>query len=182
MQLKQNTGTTFIHVTHDQEEACAMADRIAIMDHGRIAQIDTPEELYRSPRTAFVARFINAGTVVGGTVRRSGKHVRLETPEFVLEGAAPGWQTGGENLAAVIPRMRAAISGDESPMAANQIQGTIERRVFTGSHYELHVRTKQGVALQVVAGLAFASVHDGEIIRLSWGPEDIQFVEDGDSA
>ena len=181
VQLKQNTGTTFIHVTHDQEEACAMADRIAIMDRGRIAQIDTPEELYRSPRTAFVARFINAGTVVSGTVRRSGKHVQLETPEFVLEGAAPGWQTGGENLAAVIPRMRAIISSDESPMAANQIQGTIERRVFTGSHYELHVRTKQGVALQVVAGLAFASVHDGETVRLSWGPEDIQFVEESDS-
>jgi len=180
VQLKQDTGTTFIHVTHDQEEACAMADRIAIMDRGRIAQIDTPEELYRNPRTAYVARFINAGTIVGGEVRRAGADLRLETPDFTFEGPAPGWLTGSQPLAAVLPRMRATISDSRTPLSVNQIEGVIERRVFTGSQYELHVRGAQGLAIQVVAGLEFAEVQDGETIRLGWRREDIRFVQNDD--
>lgn len=180
--LKQTTGTTFIHVTHDQEEACAMADRIAIMDRGRIAQIDTPEELYRSPRTAYVARFINAGTVVEGTVRRLGADMRLETPDFVFEGAAPGWMTGTQAPAAVLPRLRATISDCSTPIGVNQIEAVIERRLFTGSQYELHVRTAKGLAIQVVASLEFAGARDGETVRLGWRREDIHFVDNTDPA
>src|SRR5881275_1152577 len=58
VRIKKSTGTTLIHVTHDQEEACAMADRIAVMKDGMIAQVDTPEALYRAPRSCYVASFI----------------------------------------------------------------------------------------------------------------------------
>jgi ABC-type Fe3+/spermidine/putrescine transport system ATPase subunit len=182
VQLKLDTGTTFIHVTHDQEEACAMADRIAIMDRGRIAQIDTPEELYRNPRTAYVARFINVGTILCGEVRRSGADLRLETPDFIVEGSAPGWLSGSQPMAAVLPRMRATISDCRSPLAVNQIEGVIERRTFTGSQYELQVRSAGGLTIQVVAGLEFAAAKDGETVRLSWQREDVRFVQDNDPA
>jgi ABC-type Fe3+/spermidine/putrescine transport system ATPase subunit len=58
VRIKRSTGTTLIHVTHDQEEACAIADRIAVMKAGMIAQVDTPEALYRAPRSSYVAAFI----------------------------------------------------------------------------------------------------------------------------
>ena len=72
VRIKQSTGTTLIHVTHDQEEACAIADRIAVMKDGMIVQIDTPEALYRAPRNCYVAGFIDAGTIVRGRNIRDG--------------------------------------------------------------------------------------------------------------
>ncbi|KGJ02102.1 spermidine/putrescine ABC transporter ATP-binding protein [Paracoccus halophilus] len=182
VRIKEQTGTTFIHVTHDQEEACAMADRIAIMDRGRIAQIDTPEELYRSPRTAYVAKFINAGTVIAGDVQRAGSDLRMETPDFTLEGPAPGWLAGMPPLAAVLPRTRAEIVDPGGPLAVNQIDGVIRRRVFTGSQYELQVATANGTEIEVVAGLDFADLHDGNSVRLGWRRDDVKFVVDSDAA
>ena len=74
VRIKQSTGTTLIHVTHDQEEACAIADRIAVMKTGMIVQVDTPEALYRAPRDCYVASFIDAGTIVRGrSVRREAR-------------------------------------------------------------------------------------------------------------
>lgn len=179
--LKQETATTFIHVTHDQEEACAIADRIAIMDRGRIVQIDTPQELYRSPRSTHVARFINVGTVVEGHVKRSGNTLRLEAPNLTLEGPAPSWLTGCPRMAAVLPRARVRISTEEVPAAVNQLSGAVQRCVFTGSQYDIHVLTDHGLNIQVSAGpQAFAPPPAGARIFLSWDAQDILFVEDDD--
>ncbi|KQU85596.1 spermidine/putrescine ABC transporter ATP-binding protein [Mesorhizobium sp. Root102] len=179
--LKQETATTFIHVTHDQEEACAIADRIAIMDRGRIVQIDTPEDLYRSPRTTHVARFINVGTVVGGQVRRSGNQMRLEAPDLTLEGHAPSWLTGCPRMAAVLPRGRVTISTEENSPAANQLAGVIQRCVFTGSEYDIHALTQQGLNIQVSIGAhAFVPPPVGARIFMTWRPEDVLFVVDND--
>jgi ABC-type Fe3+/spermidine/putrescine transport system ATPase subunit len=179
--LKQETATTFIHVTHDQEEACAIADRIAIMDRGRIVQIDTPQDLYRSPRTTHVARFINVGTVVGGQVERSGNQLRLQAPHLTLEGPAPSWLADSLRMAAVLPRARVTISEQEAPAAANQLAGVIQRCVFTGSQYDIHVLTDHGLDIQVSAGpRAFAPPPAGARIFMSWLPEDVIFVEDDD--
>src|SRR5688572_33509412 len=72
--LNKQLGTTFVYVTHDQEEALTMSDRIAVMDNARVAQLGTPAEIYENPRTAFVAKFIGESNFFGGTVeRRNGK-------------------------------------------------------------------------------------------------------------
>lgn len=179
--LKQETATTFIHVTHDQEEACAIADRIAIMDRGRIVQIDTPEALYRSPRTAHVAKFINVGTVVEGKVRRSGNTLHLEAQDVALEGPAPSWLTGCPRMAAVLPRGRVEISTQEPLTAVNQLAGIIQRCVFTGSQYDIHVLTRQGLNVQVSTGAhTFVPQPVGARIFMSWRPEDVLFVTDED--
>src|SRR3954463_8360637 len=66
--LNQQLGTTFIYVTHDQEEALTMSDRIAVMDNARVAQLGTPAEIYENPRTAFVAKFIGESNFFDGQV------------------------------------------------------------------------------------------------------------------
>jgi ABC-type Fe3+/spermidine/putrescine transport system ATPase subunit len=180
VRLKQETGTTFVHVTHDQEEACAMADRIAIMDRGQIVQIDTPEELYKNPRTAFVAGFINAGTLVQGEVQRSGNMLRLFSPDATIEGHVPGWLTGSPRLAAVLPRGRGVVLADKTA-DVNQIKGVIERRIFTGSQYELQVRTSAGLMLQVSIPQEAMPNRTGETVVVSWRAGDVHFVENNDA-
>ena len=109
VRIKKSTGTTLIHVTHDQEEACAIADRIAVMKDGMIAQVDTPEALYRAPRNCYVASFIDAGTIVRGKNVRRGRLCRGLPPRRGVEGNA-----------AAIPQ-RAAI--DRRGAAAQPDQG-----------------------------------------------------------
>src|SRR5256885_1280775 len=75
--IQHDVGITFIHVTHDQEEAMTMADQIAVMNQGRIEQLGTPTELYETPATAYVASFLGASNLIAGTVSAADR-VRLE--------------------------------------------------------------------------------------------------------
>src|SRR5262250_2838913 len=109
VRIKQSTGTTLIHVTHDQEEACAIADRIAVMTDGMIVQIDTPEALYRTPRNSYVASFIDAGTVVRGKNIRDGGAVEISHPGLELRGSLPRDLNGASSIAALLPRNRVKI-------------------------------------------------------------------------
>lgn len=179
--LKRETNTTFIHVTHDQEEACAMADRIAIMDRGLIAQIDTPQMLYRNPRSTHVARFINLGTIIKGPVRRDGVHARLEVPGMVLEGRLQPSVPHYVRLAAVLPRGRARLSSNAPTGCTNEIKGTVERAVFTGLNYDLLVRSDNGALFNVSAAAdLFDTTDEGRAVVLAWSPDDVLFVEDTD--
>src|SRR5919198_5094346 len=89
VQLKRSMRTTFVHVTHDQEEACAIADRIAVMQEGKIVQVDSPLELYRSPQTTYVAEFIDAGTIIRGDVHRSDRYVEISRDDVVVRAPRP---------------------------------------------------------------------------------------------
>src|ERR1700709_465015 len=91
VRIKRSTGTTLVHVTHDQEEACAIADRIAVMKDGLIVQVDTPESLYRAPRSSYVAGFIDAGTIVRGRNARRGGSVEISHPDLTLTGNLPSY-------------------------------------------------------------------------------------------
>jgi ABC-type Fe3+/spermidine/putrescine transport system ATPase subunit len=185
--LKRETQTSFVHVTHDQEEACAIADRIAIMDAGRIVQVDTPLALYRRPATAYVAEFLSAGTVIRGTSTREGEVVELEHSDLLLRGEAPTVSINGAPLAGVLPpdRIKIIIGGSElpPPEPGRQARGRVERTTFTGSIFDCHVRIGEDLALK-------ASLTDAEIGALgglpeagtevvaSWDPADVIFVRD----
>ncbi|KAA0109042.1 ABC transporter ATP-binding protein [Mycolicibacterium sp. P9-22] len=180
-QLKREADTTFVHVTHDQEEACAIADRIAIMDKGRIVQIDSPLELYRNPRTSYVARFIDVGTVIRGDVRRSADICELSSPAITLRGRAPAWSTDGVPLAAVLPHNRVRVDPGHGEASASSVHAVVQRITFTGTAFDLLVRTAAGLELR--AGTndnRFASVAQGDDVTVSWHPEDLLFVEDSD--
>ncbi|HEY4164786.1 MAG TPA: ABC transporter ATP-binding protein [Dongiaceae bacterium] len=187
--IKQSTGTTLIHVTHDQEEACAIADRIAVMKDGMIVQIDTPEALYRAPRNSYVAGFIDAGTIVRGRNSRDGSSIELAHPDIVFRGTLPSYLTGVLSIAAMLPRNRIkmglANGSSENP---NRVRGTIERLVFTGSIFNVHVRVggqleiRVALTIEEAAELGEENLRPGSAVDLRWRPEDIVFVEDVDAA
>lgn len=177
--LKRETGTTFVHVTHDQEEACAIADRIAIMDRGQIVQIDSPRELYRSPRTTYVANFINLGTVVRGHVEWSGRTISLKANGVSLSGEAPSWLERTMRVAAVLPRGSAKVEHSASEIATNAVRGRLDRIVFGGLQYDYFIKSEIGMGVHCTVDChMFVPIAEGADVTLRWGAEDILFVED----
>jgi ABC-type Fe3+/spermidine/putrescine transport system ATPase subunit len=182
VRLKESTGVTFVHVTHDQEEACAIADRIAVMREGRIVQVDTPLGLYRAPRTAYVATFIDAGAVVTGNMSRKDGCVRIASDD--VEVVAPETTAPDHaQLAAVLPHDRMTLRPTSSPGSStpNQTYGTVQRLVFNGSTFDAHVAVSSTLRLRATLDVDRVSelgsdVQPGAPVAISWQPEDVILV------
>jgi ABC-type Fe3+/spermidine/putrescine transport system ATPase subunit len=189
VRIKKSTGTTLVHVTHDQEEACAIADRIAVMKDGMIAQVDTPEALYRAPRSSYVAGFIDAGTIVRGRIARRAGSVEVSHPDVQLGGTLPPYLNEAQSIAAVLPRNRIKVSLAQSSIdQRNAMLGAVDRFVFTGSVFNIQVRVSERLEVRValtideVARFGEENLRPDSVVELHWRPEDIVFVEDSEKA
>src|SRR3954452_19824530 len=145
--LQREIGITFVFVTHDQEEALEMSNRLVVMAGGRIMQLGTPEEVYREPLTEFVADFLGVANLLdveclsaSGTVRT------VRFGEFELEAQAPAGHEAGPGRAVIRPECvelaGAGLTG------ANRLPGMVDRTVFLGSTTQVLVRLPHGAALQ----------------------------------
>lgn len=149
--IQQDIGITTIHVTHDQEEALGLSDRVVVMEPGRIAQIDTPEGLYDSPRTRYVADFVGKinlleAQVVSVAANVATCHVLDADGRTVLQCSAPQKLRPGQRVTLGIrPEHLAARQGTAEP---GRLQGRIERTRFLGSSQYVYVRV--GAALSVM--------------------------------
>jgi spermidine/putrescine ABC transporter ATP-binding subunit len=160
-QIHRNVGTTFVYVTHDQEEAMSMADRIAVMNDGRIEQLGTPEEVYRRPGSRFVADFIGDSNFFGATV--DGNVARLSDGSSV---ACNGARSGPATLM-VRPE---AITLDARE---GSITGRVVQTSFLGSFLRVAVQTASTDAPVVVALRETSTVPQvGDEVPLVWRPED----------
>jgi spermidine/putrescine transport system ATP-binding protein len=185
VRLKGTTDITFVHVTHDQEEACAIADRIAVMDAGNVVQVDTPLDLYRHPRTSYVAEFINAGSLIRGEQKRSPDVFEVSHSAVIVRGPANPRLNGVGSVAAVIPpdRVKLEHSDDElERVRTGSALGIVERTTFTGSVFDCYLRLAGDLELRAV--LTFEDVNrlgempePGQVVTASWSPEDVIFVE-----
>jgi spermidine/putrescine transport system ATP-binding protein len=176
--LQHEVGITFIYVTHDQEEAMTMSDRIAVMRDGRIDQVGPPEEVYEKPATEFVASFLGASNLLEGTVGPpddgfrtvvlvSGEKVRI--PSGALNGAAGRVKVG------VRPE-KIRIIGPESPAENdNAIEGRVRDATFVGVSNVYIVETHAGRPVTVYAQNLRTSRDrppaSGELVTLTWHPE-----------
>jgi spermidine/putrescine transport system ATP-binding protein len=147
--IQEQLGITFVYVTHDQDEALTMSDRVAVMKAGRIDQCGRPQEIYEEPKTAFVANFLGASNLVEATVGApDGGGTRLELGTFRLraEQAAPGGP-GSTVLAMIRPEnLRLEPHGTEGD---NVIPGMVEDVVYLGFHRDVRVRIPTGGLLRV---------------------------------
>jgi putative spermidine/putrescine transport system ATP-binding protein len=110
--LQRSLGITFVHVTHAQDEALALADVIVVMEHGRILQQDSPRAVYERPRTSFVARFMGGHNIFSGTAIESGRRIALaDGSQIVLEEPAAAAAGGTVSVAVRNDRMRLATNG-----------------------------------------------------------------------
>lgn len=128
--LQRRLGVTTIMVTHDQEEALTMADRIVVMDHGLIEQVGSPEDIYSSPKTAFVADFIGTMNFISGTVSKPG---HVEIGQELLHCETDGFKTGDKVSVAIRPEDINAqdMSADDT----NIVEAEIKSMEFLGSFY-----------------------------------------------
>jgi len=144
--LQEEVGTTFIFVTHDQEEALSMSDRIAVMHEGRVDQVGTPREIYEGPATLFVADFLGVANVMDVEVVTSdGTGCRLRVGERELRAECDFVGTGAA-AAVVRPERLRVAPHDET--GDNVIPGMIDRTIYVGSNLQVMVRLANGGVLQ----------------------------------
>jgi spermidine/putrescine transport system ATP-binding protein len=155
--LQERLQTTFVFVTHDQDEALVMSDRIAVMNKGRVEQLDAPEALFEKPRTRFVADFLAVKNLVEATVvAASGGIVELRTRGGLAVRTADdgGYLPGADVLVGVRPE-RFVLGAPEAPAAPNLFAGTIADEIYLGDWTEWRVAVGDHV-LSVAEGASGA--------------------------
>jgi spermidine/putrescine transport system ATP-binding protein len=169
--IQHEVGITFVHVTHDQEEAMTMADTIAVMNAGRIEQLGAPSELYESPRTAFVAGFLGISNLLSGTIE-GGDAVRLADGTVVRVPAVAG--RSGEVAIGIRPE-KVRLGSQEQ----NHLAGEIRESAYVGVSTQHIVETPAGaITLYVQNTEAGApSVRPGAQVTLSWSPDATFVIE-----
>jgi spermidine/putrescine transport system ATP-binding protein len=188
--IQREVGITFVHVTHDQEEAMSMADTIAVMNNGKIEQLGSPAELYERPRTAFVASFLGACNLMEGRiVARTSDLVELTTPDGArLQVAADrvnGAAEGGSLRVGVRPeKLRLAPAGQAA--SGNVLRGHVTDASFLGVMTHYVVRTPTGASLTVVAqndgGEGLELIGPGREVDVTFSPQHCFVVEEGPDA
>ena len=192
--LNRRLGLTFVYVTHDQEEALTMSDRIAVMDRGRVVQVGNPAEIYEDPRTAFVAGFIGEANILDGTTdrreslpraERGDGNIRVRRPDgssFLLP-ASPDPGEGRAIRVAIRPEWLDLFPRDAVPAGENSLAGTVREVVFRGEtiHVLVDISPEETmtVALRNEGQLTRpVSWRAGDPVAVGWLPEDAQLLED----
>lgn len=169
--LQQKLNITFVYVTHDQEEAMTMSDRIAVLQKGVIEQLDSPDEIYKHPASKFVANFIGESNLFDGTVdsvKGDTVHAKLaDGGEMVL--AAEGFREGDPITACVRPEV---TDYSKEPVKGFDIRATVKNMIFIGSQYKMYAFLDNGQEIKINRTKPDANVHEGDTIWLHWEPED----------
>jgi spermidine/putrescine transport system ATP-binding protein len=173
--IQNDVGITFIHVTHDQEEAMTMADRIAIMNAGRIEQLGTPSDLYERPQTAFVASFLGISNLLPGTILGPGS-VRLDdgtevrVPETTLNGRT------GKVAVGVRPEKIRLGHGEE-----NQLTGRLLETAYVGVATQYVLETRCGNVSVYVQNSEPGAAEQAPS-KISWSPDSTFVVDSTEGA
>lgn len=174
--LQRELGITFVYVTHSQSEAFAMADRVVIMSKGEIAQVGTPREVYRAPKTRFVAEFVGRNNILPGKVSAvANGSVTVETAlgAFSVSGDAPV----GTAASIVVSADMMQVGGGE-----NQLQATVISEEFVGSIVTAFLEAEDGTELKVQLqerALADLGLETGKTVTLGWHASDGHLLLEG---
>jgi spermidine/putrescine ABC transporter ATP-binding subunit len=171
--IQRSVGITFVYVTHDQEEALAMSDRIAVMNGGRVEQYDSPEAIYHRPATEFVADFIGDANILRGAVVEAGGRVVVRDAGgnvlagLGLDGSIP---TVGDPASIVVrpEKVRLLMPGEQGE---NELTGRLREVVFAGSAVKLYAALTNGNEF-IVRADRIPALAPSQEIRLSWRTDD----------
>jgi spermidine/putrescine transport system ATP-binding protein len=184
--IQREVGITFLYVTHDQEEALTMSDRLAVMNEGRVEQVGTAEDVYERPDTTFVAGFIGVSNLMPGVVasRRNGRgEVRLDAG-VAVDVPVNGLREGDRCHAVVRPeKLRITSADNPDPGTGPAVEGIVESSVFLGTSTQIVVRLAGDVPLTVLVPNADEAERQrlpggGARVRLAWAPEHTHVVRE----
>jgi polyamine ABC transporter, ATP-binding protein len=167
--LQKQLGITFIYITHDQEEALNMSDRIAVMKDGRFEQLGTPAEVYDSPRTSYVARFVGTANVLTGTVEA----VEDDVLKVACAGGCAGALRRGYSFAPGAPITLAVrsehVEFTKDPAACG-IAAVIREKTFAGGMLRIALELSDGTTLIASRHGIDMDVQTGDAVRVTWAP------------
>lgn len=180
--LQRETGITFVYVTHSQSEAFSMADRVIIMSRGKIEQIGTPQEIYRTPKTRFVADFLGSSNIfTGDVVHADAATIGLSTPSgtFRLNAAAGGAVKTGQQATITVLDTKPALSLDRPAESRNMLRAKVIGEEFVGATATIYLETAGGQEIRVQkshAELSDLPVDIGQELYVSWSQDDGHLV------
>jgi spermidine/putrescine transport system ATP-binding protein len=185
--IQREVGITFIYVTHDQEEALTMSDRIAVMNRGVVEQVADPETVYERPATTFVAGFIGVSNLMPGEVESAngaGAELKLDAGPTVRTSSSGGARRG-ERVHAVVRPEKLVLRGAEDGGGGDgaSVEGRVESSLYLGTATQMVVLLGDGTHMTVLVPNADAEArHElpaaGNAARLSWSNENIHIVRD----
>jgi spermidine/putrescine transport system ATP-binding protein len=175
--IQKEVGITFVFVTHDQEEAMTISDRIAVMNNGKIEQLGPPEEVYERPATEFVAEFLGASNLLDGFYRGTEDGlglVELESGVKIRIPAGTNRQNGERVRVGVRPeKIHVLAAGTQPSPGQNVVAATLRSAVFAGVSFQYFFQTQEGREMSAfdrnASGGAVAK--PGDAVRLAWAPE-----------
>ncbi|WP_171101426.1 MULTISPECIES: ABC transporter ATP-binding protein [unclassified Ruegeria] len=151
MDIQEKTGTTFVIVTHDQEEAMTVASRVAVMDQGQLMQVATPDRIYETPASVYVADFIGDVNIIQGRATAQGDESYqvdwAEGQPALLAKSATAFDTGQTCHLAIRPE-KVAISADRPTDAVNAVQGKVHDIAYLGNLSTYHVQLADGTIIK----------------------------------
>ncbi|MET4324063.1 ABC transporter ATP-binding protein [Bradyrhizobium sp. RT5a] len=176
--LHKDLGTTFIYVTHDQEEALNMSDRICLMSAGQIAQLGTPDELYFQPRSRFVAEFIGESNLISGRINGAGRMVIAGGKSISVPGNT---LIEGSDVLVLVRPEKVRIYGIDEPAddGTNVLSGKVASSSFCGGMTRVIVETENGLNIiaKLVSGRSESRPEPGASVRLCWSSADEVVLE-----
>jgi spermidine/putrescine transport system ATP-binding protein len=177
--IQQDVGITFLYVTHDQEEAMVMSDRLAVMNQGKIEQLGSPEEVYEAPATEFVASFLGASNLIPGTV--AGRGDGSDLAQVTLQGGdvvrvpADRLPSGRSEVKIGVRPEKLRLVADSEPVgeASNVMTGRVVLASYLGVSHQYTLEGPEGASVTVyVQNIGSAPAPTlGGTVRLAWLPE-----------
>jgi len=179
--IQTRLGITTLFVTHDQEEALSVSDRVVVLSQGRIAQVGAPAEIYGDPRTVFVAQFIGTMNRIAGTVPVTGQGVVEARGQLLRADRAHAWRSGAPALLLIRPESIAVepLTGS-APAPEVGLVGTVRVRTFQGPVTRLTVESAVGELKVDIASAEALSLSDGDRVALTWDPAAPRVIDPSD--
>ncbi|MDO4978136.1 MAG: ABC transporter ATP-binding protein [Eubacteriales bacterium] len=167
--LQKKLGITFVYVTHDQEEALTMSDRIAVMNGGIIDQLAAPMEIYNRPATRFVAGFIGESNIFDGIVKAiDGNTITVEAPQGIMQVTGEGFEVGEEIHVSVRPE---AVNYGKEPVAGFDLQAKVLDFIYLGSTVKTTVSMNEGFEAKFTRFEQGLDLKEEDQLYLSWNPD-----------
>ena len=182
-QIQEELGITFIYVTHDQEEAITMSDRIAVMDNGIVAQIGSPKEIYENPVSRFVADFIGETNFIKGKIDSVGETTVLDAQGIHLVGStSTDLKRGQDAVIAIRPEKISIVSAKDAGQSANKsaIAGTVSQTIYIGTdtRYQIELTTGDKIfaRLQNLEAGQDVQFNKGDEVSVEWSTQNAQIL------